>query len=399
MTRQNMDYPIQSDALNGALATVGKSSLVARLLAPVLNTANQESWLEFLRLELDPLWSKREIKAQVVAVVDEPGECRSLWLKPNALWTRHRAGQHVDVTLEIDGRVLSRCFSISSSPAVFRQTGLIRLTIKKIDDGVVTPWIHSHHVVNKVVTLSKPRGEFEVQDEDHPVVFVAAGSGITPVAANIDALLQRGVKESIQLLYIVPARESAPLLSELEVLAEENENFRILLWETQKRGRPVEKDYKQFLRDVCKSYSPGKVEGQTQPHCYTCGPRELVRNLQGVIDQDFPDMTLVSEFFQPPQLEVDEAGIQSAARKIQFLNSDKDIVAEKSDSPQSLLQLAESAGLRPKHGCRMGICHSCKCRKNSGVVINSVTGERSASGEEDIQLCVSYPVSDVELSI
>jgi ferredoxin len=50
----------------------------------------------------------------------------------------------------------------------------------------------------------------------------------------------------------------------------------------------------------------------------------------------------------------------------------------------------------PKYGCKRGVCHECKCRKTSGAVKNLLTGKVTA-GEEDIQLCISAPVSDVTL--
>jgi ferredoxin len=63
----------------------------------------------------------------------------------------------------------------------------------------------------------------------------------------------------------------------------------------------------------------------------------------------------------------------------------------------SLLDGAEQAGLKPRFGCRRGICHSCQCRKRSGSVRNLLTGQISGAGEELIQLCISTPVSALAL--
>ena len=56
-----------------------------------------------------------------------------------------------------------------------------------------------------------------------------------------------------------------------------------------------------------------------------------------------------------------------------------------------LLEQAEEAGLSPEFGCRMGICHTCTCRKTAGSVRNLSTGEVSSSDDEEIQICVSAP--------
>ena len=63
----------------------------------------------------------------------------------------------------------------------------------------------------------------------------------------------------------------------------------------------------------------------------------------------------------------------------------------------SLLATLEAAGEQPAYGCRMGICNSCTCRKVTGSVRNTVTGAVSSEPNQDIRLCVSTPLSDLEL--
>ena len=65
----------------------------------------------------------------------------------------------------------------------------------------------------------------------------------------------------------------------------------------------------------------------------------------------------------------------------------------------TLLEQAEAAGLSPEFGCRMGICHTCTCRKSAGPVRNVLTGEISANENEDVQLCISVPAGDVALEL
>ncbi|MEO9224662.1 MAG: 2Fe-2S iron-sulfur cluster binding domain-containing protein, partial [Acidimicrobiales bacterium] len=65
----------------------------------------------------------------------------------------------------------------------------------------------------------------------------------------------------------------------------------------------------------------------------------------------------------------------------------------------SILDTAESVGLTPESGCRMGICHTCTRAKESGCVRNVLTGELSSDGPEDIQICISAPVGDVVVDL
>jgi ferredoxin-NADP reductase len=64
-----------------------------------------------------------------------------------------------------------------------------------------------------------------------------------------------------------------------------------------------------------------------------------------------------------------------------------------------LLMEAERTGLHPRHGCRMGICHTCLCRKMTGTVENLVTGTVSSEPDTMIQICVCAARSDVTLAL
>src|SRR5258706_8329187 len=91
-------------------------------------------------LELfDPLWNGREMRARIVAVVDETPDARTLRLRPSRAWRRlatPRAGQHVSVGVVVDGRRHRRTYSISSAPD--RPDGTIDITVKAIPGGRVS---------------------------------------------------------------------------------------------------------------------------------------------------------------------------------------------------------------------------------------------------------------------
>jgi ferredoxin len=86
---------------------------------------------------------------------------------------------------------------------------------------------------------------------------------------------------------------------------------------------------------------------------------------------------------------------EAAQGTLRFLRSDRSAGL----AAGTLLEQAEAAGLSPEFGCRMGICHTCTCRKAAGSVRNLLTGEISDEPDEDIQLCVSVPVGDVALEL
>ena len=112
-----------------------------------------------------------------------------------------------------------------------------------------------------------------------------------------------------------------------------------------------------------------------------------VRDRAGAIAREIPEKSTMLAHLQPSQR--DDISGSIAFRQSQF--------AIENDG-STLLEQAESAGLSPQSGCRMGICHTCTCLKSSGTVRNINSGEISR-GEEHIRLCISQAVGDVTLSL
>jgi stearoyl-CoA 9-desaturase NADPH oxidoreductase len=102
------------------------------------------------------------------------------------------------------------------------------------------------------------------------------------------------------------------------------------------------------------------------------------------------------ESFRPPSFAIGGDGIPAHPEgSVYFARSRKRAASD----GRCLLEQAERAGLRPPFGCRMGICRMCTARKTAGSVRNVLSGEISSGADEDIQICVSVPVGDVELTV
>ena len=102
---------------------------------------------------------------------------------------------------------------------------------------------------------------------------------------------------------------------------------------------------------------------------------------------------------QPVVLCASATAAEPALTAARLIGAEPDDVVAVTDDGRPLLNQAEDAGLTPENGCRMGICFSCTRRKTSGVVRNVVTGAVSSAEEEDVQICVSAPVGDVDIAL
>src|SRR6201996_7460753 len=145
--------------------------LVARATTPLLPD-------DYLKL-LNPLWSARELRGQVVAVQRETEDTATVRIKPGWGFSGdYRPGQYIGIGLRIDGRWHWRSYSLTSIPQ--RDKKLISITVKATPEGFL-----SSHLVNGVergtiVRLAAPKGDFALPDPaPGKLLFVTAGSGIT----------------------------------------------------------------------------------------------------------------------------------------------------------------------------------------------------------------------------
>lgn len=345
------------------------------LYSPWLHPLNDADAWERLRVWMNPMWSRRDYPARVLDIIDETPDTRSFVLKPTARWPGHRAGQHVVVEVEINGRRVHRSFSLSSAPTPDRR---LRITVKRQPGARVSGWLHEHVRIGDVLRLSAPTGRFAPAEGAAPLLLLSAGSGITPLMAIVEDLHRRGDPRAIVFIHCCRTPADFIFADRLRVLAAEWPNFELRVHYSASAGRF---DVRQ-LSDLL--------------HCQTlvCGPRALTQNVEalflaaGVKDQ------VRSESYSGRVLPHGDATQDSFGVHCSVTEQ---VFTARGDT--SLLEAAEAAGLKPAHGCRIGICKTCQCTKRSGTALNLRTGEISSEPNELIQLCISVARSPLELAL
>jgi len=335
---------------------------------------------------LVPRFSLSETRATVVDVQQETRDCATLLVRPNARWTRHEAGQYVSVGAEIGGVRHSRCFSIASSP--LRRDGRLAFTVKAGDGGFVSRSLVHDTRKGRMLWLSSPEGRFVLPvTRPERLLLISCGSGITPVMSILRALIDEGYQGDVTFLHY--ARRAAELIyrEELAALASTHRNVRIIRAFTrsddgQLRGR--------FCAAHLTECTPHFAECET----YVCGPDAFLRDVRAMWKANAIASRLHEERFALSSAA--RAATEGDARgTLQFARSG----LQTSSRGLTLLEEAETAGLRPAFGCRMGICKTCLCRKLHGTVRDLRTGATSDEIGADIQLCVSSPIGDVTLDL
>lgn len=353
--------------------------MLARLLrSRWLHPLNDAHAWEQLLTALNPMWSRRDYPARVLEVVDETADTRSYWLQPVRRWPGHRAGQHVVVEALIEGRRVHRSFSLSAPP---RADGRLRITVKSDRGARMGAWLRRLQP-GDVLRLSAPQGDFCAPAQAAPRLLLSAGSGITPLMAVAEELHARG--DDTPVVFVHSARRAEDLIfgARLRELAANWAGFDLRLHFTEQTGRLDGAGLAALVQEV------GYCEAMV------CGPRPLADAVHRVYREAGVAGRVRSESYRGRVLP--SATGESLAHAVHCDVTEQVFTAP---SDHSLLEAAEAAGLRPAHGCRIGICRSCQCTKRSGSVQNLRTGLVSSEPDELIQLCISAARSPVELAL
>ncbi|MGZ3405873.1 MAG: ferredoxin reductase [Polyangia bacterium] len=335
---------------------------------------------------IDGRWALDELRARVVAVVPETHDVKSLVLRPGRRWGGHRAGQYTTVEVEIDGVRQRRCYSLSSAPG----DPLLRITIKRSPEGRVSRWLHDHVQPGDVLRLSPAAGDFVIDEPLPPkLLFVTGGSGVTPAMSILRDLDARGAVGDVAFVHHARSRNDVIFGAELAALAARHPGLRLVYRFDDDAGGQGRFDEARLAADV-----PDFAARAT----YLCGPPGLMARVERMWDEAGASARLRHERFVSPAAIVPlrDDGAAARALTVQLSRSGRRCAVT---DRGTLLEELERAGERPRHGCRMGICKSCLCTKRAGAVRNLVTGAVSSEPDEEIQLCISVPLSDLELGL
>jgi ferredoxin-NADP reductase len=215
--------------------------------------------------------------ATVSALVDETPGVRSIVLEPPA-WHGHRAGQHVDIRLTAeDGYQAQRSYSIASAP----EDEQLVLTVERLDDGEVSPYLVGELRAGDGLELRGPVGGYFVWEESFggPLLLVAGGSGVVPLRAMLRHHRAIGSAVQVRLLYSARTFEDIIYRDELMHLADDSQ---VDVHFTLTRRQPDDwRGYRrridrELLEDV--SWPSGE-----QPLVYVCGPTAFVETAATVL--------------------------------------------------------------------------------------------------------------------
>jgi ferredoxin-NADP reductase len=344
--------------------------IVSRITTPLLPD-------DYLHLA-NPLWSARELRGRVVDVQRETEDSATLVIKPGWGFSfDYQPGQYVGIGLLVNGRWRWRSYSLTSSPAATSDT--VAITVKAMPEGFLSTHLVAGVEPGTIVRLAAPQGNFVLPDPAPPsILFLTAGSGITPVMSMLRTLMRRNQIADITHLHSAPTEADVMFGAELAALAADQSGYRLRVRQTRTVGRL---DLSRLSQEV-----PDWRERQT----WACGPEGMLNQAEKVWSSAGIRDRLHLERFA-----VSKAAPAGAGGTVTFARSERSVAA---DAATSLMDAGEAAGVQMPFGCRMGICQSCVVSLVEGHVRDLRTGQEHDPGTR-VQTCISSASGDCVLDI
>lgn len=329
--------------------------------------------------------------ARVVARWMETPDTVTLMLKPNANFTGFVAGQHVNLTVEIEGVRHSRSYSFSEAPSA---AGLVAITIKKVPNGRVSSHLVDAVQVGDTLELEQPFGDMTLPQalpmlatgERPALLFLAAGSGVTPLMSLVRQLANDGMPADVTFMYWARSPEDLIFGRELQTLAAEHDSLRFVpiveagAAEGALSGRP------------CAEHFAATLPSLAGQHVFVCGPTGFMKAVQTLCGDQVA--AFHAESFSPPVFIPSDDN--AAPVTLTLARSHRTLTVP---AGMPILDALEAQGVKPRSGCRMGICNTCACGKSGGVTRNLLTQDVSVDDTASLRICVSTAVTDLTLDL
>lgn len=345
-------------------------TIASRITTPLLPD-------DYLHLA-NPLWSARELRGRIVDVRRETEDSATLVIKPGWGFTfDYEPGQYVGIGVLMDGRWRWRSYSLTSAPVTGSRT--ITITVKAMPEGFLSSHLVGGVAPGTVVRLAAPQGNFTLPDPaPASVLFLTAGSGITPIMSMLRTLERRGQLADIDHVHSAPTADDVMFGDELDSLTCSHPDYRLHLRATRTQGRL---DLATLDTEV-----PDWRSRQT----WACGPEGMLNDAEKVWAA-----AGIADRLHLERFAVTKAAPHGAGGTVTFGRSGKTVVA---DGATPLMDAGETAGVQMPFGCRMGICQSCVVSLVDGHVRDLRTGVEHEPGTR-IQTCVSTASGDCTLDV
>ena len=350
------------------------------------------------------IWQDGEMLECVFVVPEMANTASFSFRAPSGAQFAYHPGQFL--TLEIPapgqpGGVVHRTYTISSSPSRPRS---ITITAKAQADSIGTRWMLDNLQPGMRLKAIGPAGLFtNAQSTAGKYLFISAGSGITPMMSMTTCMWDEG--RDLDIVFINCAKRPSEIIfrQRLEHMASRTDGLDLkFVVEDADRYRPWTGFQGQFNQLMLGLMAPDYLEREV----YCCGPEPFMQAVRDALVGLGFDMDNYHQesFGAPVESEADQPalddGVPDDDSSAEILFATSGVTAKVAET-DTVLAAARSVGLNIPSGCTIGVCGTCKVKKNAGEVHMVHNGGIS---EDDIEAgyilaCCSNPIGKVEVEV
>lgn len=269
----------------------------------------------------------------------------------------YKAGQHVNLKVDINGESHYRTFSLSSSPT---KDNFLTITIKKADNGLITNYIYNNLRTNEILSVSIPKGKFYIEPNPantRTLLLFAGGSGITPLYSMIKTVLNDEPNSKIILFYVNRDEANYIFYDELQSLEKSNNNHLKLVNHFTGKEGIVSKNQ---ISDLIKS---SKADEYLM--CGLISFMELITTT--LIDSGIDKSKIKSEQFTHSNLSKVVLSDAKIVSNVKALINQKEVHFSVLEN-ELLLDAAVRQNIKIPFSCRSGLCGTCIANCSQGSV-------------------------------
>lgn len=337
-----------------------------------------------------------KIKAVVSDIVSETNDAKRISFASKDI-PYFRAGNYLTVELEIGNSIVTRPYSIVSSPMRSFKEKTIDIIVKDYKEGFVSHYLTNQLRVGDEVTLEVGLGNFNYEEfrDTKNIVAIAGGIGITPFLAMAHDIVERNLDLNLTILYGSVNPKEIIAKRELDMLMQDNIHVVHVI-----SGNYPFNGEKGFInKEIIKRYT------KANPTYFICGPKvmydkiiqELAANhvdLRRIRAEAFPieDITTHPDF--PKELVDQDFEIE--------VHQGTHVTRIRALAKESVATALERSGLRIHTCCRAGACGVCRIKVLKGEYFIPLESDHRRATDKEynyVHSCSAYPISDMKIKI
>ncbi|WP_454006497.1 1,2-phenylacetyl-CoA epoxidase subunit PaaE [Alcaligenes sp. Marseille-Q7550] len=314
-----------------------------------------------------------------------------------------RPGQYLTLRTHLDGQELRRSYSICAAP----HDRLLRVAIKRVNDGALSTWANSHLEAGATLEVMPPDGHFTVEFDPAQArryVAFAVGSGITPILSLVKTALNTEPDSSFTLFFGNRASSAIMFREEIEDLKNTYMERFYIVYIMSRETQDIDLFNGRLDGDKVRQLMKLWFDPSTVDVAFVCGPQDMTEQVIAALQENGLEKSQIKfELFGAPKgpraLRTGEEARKAPGKEQCELTIIQDGVTRSltiDKNSASVLDSALQQGLELAYSCKGGVCSACRCKVVEGEVDMDANFalEDYEVARGFVLSCQSFPVSD-----